>query len=407
MGTLIRFELRKILNNKAGMAACVFALVILAAASALNLITLGTRDFVTGEYVEGIAAQQAVKALDESHAGMLTDERVAADAAVLDRANQLAKETPGFYDLSSDQIISEYGFEFWQETMGVIIQSYYMEVVGTLDSTDPRTSSLQEGAAARIDGALSSGFVGYFPYSDAEKAYWREKAAEVSWPVEYGYVAGWDNVIDWMSISGLVIVAICIALSGAFASEYQSRAAAVVLPTKRGKRALLFAKVIAALVFATVCWWAGAALVLGINMGICGTEGGDLPLQVAEGFGNPYPITTAQAVAALYLLGYVVTLGMAALTLLLSAKMRSTMPVAVIPMAVAFLGLIALFITPLTKVAILTPLSGLNYAFTRMASYTVGSLVLDLPSVLAILYAAMFVVLVPFAMRAFARHQVA
>ena len=142
-------------------------------------------------------------------------------------------------------------------------------------------------------------------------------------------------------------------------------------------------------------------------MGVCGADGWNLPLQVALGFDNPYPLTIGQAVLALYGLGYLVALGMAAFTLLLSAKMRSTMPVAAIPMAVVFLGLLGLFITPLTKVAALTPLAGLNYAFDRMLSYAAGPVVADLPTVLAVLYAIMLVALTPLAMRVFRRHQVA
>jgi hypothetical protein len=42
-----------------------------------------------------------------------------------------------------------------------------------------------------------------------------------------------------------------------------------------------------------------------------------------------------------------------------------------------------------------------------MVSYVAGPLVADLPTVLAILYGVMLVALVPLAMRAFRRHQVA
>ena len=83
------------------------------------------------------------------------------------------------------------------------------------------------------------------------------------------------------------------------------------------------------------------------------------------------------------------------------------MPVAVIPMALVFLGVIALFSTPLAKAALLTPFSGLTYAFDAMVSYAAGSFVVDLPTALAMLYAVMIVVFVPLAIYSFRRHQVA
>ena len=407
MGALIKYELRKILGNRAGMVACLIALALLAGMTFMNLATTATRDLATGEVVEGLAAQQTYRQNEESHAGLLDDAQVADDAATLDRANQLAKETPGFYDLSNDEIISRYGLEFWQQTMAVVSDSYYYEVVGTLDCTDPRATSLQEGSLARIDASLSDGFDHYFPYSDAEMSYWHGKFDQIQWPVEFGYAGAWKNALDWASFLALAIVALCIALSGVFAGEYQNRTAAVALPTKRGKRALPAAKIIAALAFTTVYWWLCAVVIIGIDVAICGTEGWDLPVQAVFGFDNPYPLTVGQAMLAIYGLGYLVALGMAALTLFLSSKMRSTMPVAVIPMAVTFLGMLALFITPLAKIGALTPLAGMHYAFSRMLSYAAGSAVIDLPTALTILYACLLVVCIPLAMRIFKRHQVA
>jgi hypothetical protein len=172
MGELIKFELRKILGNRAGMAACLVALALLAGMAFMNLATTTTRDHATGAVVEGLAGQQACRNNEESHAGVLDDARIAKDAAVLDRANELAEGTPGYYDLSSDAIIAQYGLEFWQQTRAVASDDYYNEIVGTLDSASPRATTLREGSLARVDATLSDGFEHYFPYSDAEASYW-------------------------------------------------------------------------------------------------------------------------------------------------------------------------------------------------------------------------------------------
>lgn len=338
---------------------------------------------------------------------MLDDARIAKDAAVLDRANELAEGTPGYYDLSSDAIIAQYGLEFWQQTRAVASDDYYNEIVGTLDSASPRATTLREGSLARVDATLSDGFEHYFPYSDAEASYWHGMFDQIQWPVEFGYAGAWKNALDWASFLALAIVVLCIALSGVYAGEYQNRTATVALPTRRGKRALPAAKAVAALAFVTAYWWLCSAVVVGINVAACGVGGWALPVQVVFGFDNPYPLTVGQAMLAVYGLGYLVAIDMATLTLLLSSKMRSTMPVAMIPMAAVFLGMFALFIPPLAKLGALTPMAGMNFAFSRMVSYAAGATVIDLPTALAILYAGLLVVCIPFAMRIFAMHQVA
>lgn len=407
MGTLIRFELKKILGNRAGMAACAFVLAMLVGVAAANLLTMDSMDIEAGEWVHGVDAERAYRHMQESHAGTLDDDRIAEDVAAFDAADRLSQETEGLCDLSNEEIVQRYGLPFWQETRGVLEDGYYMEIVGTLESASPRATSLEDGARARIGASLESGFWGYHPYTDAEKACWRNMVDEVAWPLEWDYDGGWHYALTWRGFTGLAIAALCIALSGVFAGEYRDRTAAVVLPTRRGKRALPVAKAAAALLFTTAYWSALVVAIVAFHLGIYGAEGWDLPVQVTLGLDNPYPLTVGQAVIVSYALGYVVALGMAALTLLLSSRMRSTMPVAVVPMAVVFLGTIGLFSTPLAKVALLTPFSGLSYAFDAMVSYAFGSIVIDLPMALAVLYLAMIVAFIPLAIRSFKSHQVA
>ncbi|MDO4798259.1 MAG: hypothetical protein Q4A01_09625 [Coriobacteriales bacterium] len=406
MGTLIRFELKKILGNKAGMAACLLVLAMLVAVAAANLLTMDSIDTETGKWVHGVDAERAYRHVQESHAGTLDDDRIAEDVATFDSADRLSQETEGLYDLSNEEIVERYGLPFWQETRGVLEDGYYMEIVGTLESASPRATSLEDGARARIDASLENGFWGYHSYTDAETSYWLNMVDEVSWPLEWGYDGGWHYALTWRGFTGLAIVALCIALSGVFAGEYRDRTAAVVLPTRRGKRALPAAKAVAAFLFTTAYWLVLVVCILAIHVGFYGTDGWDLPMQVTFGLDNPYPLTIGQAVIASYALGYVVALGMTALTLLLSSRMRSTMPVAVVPMAIVFLGIIGLFSTPLAKIALLTPFSGLSYAFDAMVSYAFGSIIIDLPMALAVLYLVMLIAFIPLAIRSFRRHQV-
>lgn len=409
MGTLIRYELKKIVGNRAGIVACAAAFILLIAISATNILVAGAWDLRTGKYVTGMEAQDAIRFTERSHAGTLDDERVAADISAYDLAeSQWSENATHLDDLTGQQIIDEYGIDFWRDVDRVRSDAYYLrlDVAMTIDNEGTRAESLEEGAKVFNGRELSSGYLNYFPYSDEERAYWQDKASGVEWPIEYGYVGTWDTIFNWASFYALAIIACCISVSGVFAGEYQDRTASVVLPTRRGKRVLPVAKATAALVFASAFWWLCVAGVWSLCLGMLGTEGGGLPFQVFD-FVSPYPLTVAQVCGLTALVGWVICIGCTALTLLLSSRLLSTMPVAVIPIVLIFLGVMAKLVKPLAKLADLTPMSGLNDMFTGMASYAAGSVVLDLPQILAVFYGTATVLCVPFAMRAFRRHQVA
>lgn len=411
MGTLIRFELKKILGNRVGMATCVLAFGLLLVFSVLNLMTASVRDYDTGTMQSGLDAQQSLKKEIESNAGPLTDERIAQSQDEYESAKTLSESVPDFEDLSSEQIIEKYGLEFWQDTLGVMNQNLLLvlqPVVTANGNGGPfQFDSLEDAVAASIEKQLNQGFSGEHPYSDAEREYWHEKEAQFEWPLQYGYANGWANILNCLvAYMGLAIAALCIAISGVFAGEYQQGTAAVVLPTRRGKKALPLAKVIAAFVFASAFWWLCVGMVLAVNFAGCGADGAGLPMQVM-GFTLPYALSMGQAVLYIVLLGYLVALGMTGATLLLSSVVRSTMPAAVIPLCAIFLGLLGLFLAPVVKIAALTPASALNYSFSRMVFYAAGPVVLDLPTAVTLLYGILLLAGVPLAIRAFRRHQMA
>ena len=75
MGTLITFELKKILGNKAGMVSCALVIALVLAMTVLNAMTMGAWDTSTGTYVEGPQALRVRRAYAESHAGTLSRRR--------------------------------------------------------------------------------------------------------------------------------------------------------------------------------------------------------------------------------------------------------------------------------------------------------------------------------------------
>ena len=106
---------------------------------------------------------------------------------------------------------------------------------------------------------------------------------------------------------------------------------------------------------------------------------------------------------------YLVLIAMIALTLFLSARMRSPYQVLIVIMPVLF---IPMFLTPngtsglYNLLVFLTPYQSLKPNFGSYISYQLGSVVLDAFTMRAVLYVALALILLPFARIGFKKHQV-
>ena len=119
----------------------------------------------------------------------------------------------------------------------------------------------------------------------------------------------------------------------------------------------------------------------------------------------------AQCAGIMAGLAYLITLGFAALTLLLSSVLRSVLSIFAIDVALVLLtGMVPTGgLGILTHLVVLFPTSGLvaPTMFWRYMSYPLGGLVLDHPAMMALVYGVMVLACVPLSAWAFRRHEVA
>ena len=412
MLTLIRYELKKILGNRAGMVVCLVVLLFL---TGLPLVQyLMAYRYGGGQAYFGLDVEAFIKEQKNSHAGVLTEERIEADLAVIEHAGEVYS-TSSMEEMESGSI-STYSPKEYEDATVVITDDYYRFIqwssVDWSVQSEQRLNSLEEAAKANVKETVERDNVDGHPVfrTQVEKDYWIEMVDRVAWPLTYGYAGAWSNALSNILLLGIGILAVCIALSGVFSGEYQTRTVAVLLPTRRGKSTLPWAKMAASFIFVTIYWLLITVATLGVHVAVCGMDGWDLPYQLVASYGqgiNPYPLTAGQAVLLKYLLGYVMAIGMGGLTLLLSSKLRSTLPVAIIPTALVFAGVLAEVMGADVKLFALAPFATLIHAYEWLLTYAVGSLVVDLPIAVMVLYLVLFAVCVPLATRIFARHQVA
>lgn len=417
---LVRFELKKLLVRRTSLIACAGILVMLCGIMTLNIVQTKTTSSAD-EVLSGTAAIAYQKEKTAAHEGVLTVERVQDEVAAY-RELAFSKVDPADVSGLSDQAAYTLMNQAYDEDeFRAIYDAYYSylfspwkegalepyQVAAQLD--DGAADGFYEAIADKLQRTLDDGMGGTWVYSDAERAYWTEKQDAVGEPLAYGYAGGWSDVLACLGFFAFAMVAVCVALTPVFAGEYQDRTDAVLLSSRYGRSKLVAAKIVAALVFATAYFALATLIIMGAALAFFGAEGGDLPVQVLS-LGIPYDLTMAEATWTAVGIAYLMTLGFAALTLLLSSKLRSQLAIFVACAALIFLtGMVPSGGNAVLLHALyLFPLNALidQVLFNALVSYEVGPFVVDLMGLLVGVYALVLVVCVPLAARAFRRHQV-
>lgn len=244
--------------------------------------------------------------------------------------------------------------------------------------------------------------------SDSQKEYWENKISNVKTPLQYGYYEGWEIIISSFELLMFALLAVCIVIAPVFSGEYQAGTDAVILSGKYGKTKLITAKIVSSFLFGILAFTLHAVVAFGIPLAAFGTDGWDLPVQIANTV-IPYSFTFMES--ALVNLGiiYLVLFAMISLTLLLSSIMRNTVLVPAILVPVIFLPI---FLTPdgttgaYNLILFLLPYRSAMPELGKYISYQFGGVVLNALSVRALLYVLLIFVMIPFAKFAFRKHQV-
>ncbi|WP_165173519.1 hypothetical protein [Adlercreutzia sp. ZJ242] len=420
MGSLIRFEIKKICSRRVAQVSFGVILAILCAILCLNIVQQRASDpnQVDGD-LAGTAAIAQMKANADALAGPITNER-ATEAlreykTFLDDEGEVKDE---YRTVPGDAAASEKAAECWQfnATHGsylTLLTRPWMvghqtprSVAAAVDTSE--TVDLYGQVRSSIASQLEDA-EGAFTYTDAEKAFWTDKANSVSAPVEYGYAGGWTDFLYLAQYLLFALLAVVIACASTFNVEYREKTDAVLLSAKLGKSHLGKAKVIAAVIVSSGIYWLMALALLIVPLVFFGAGGAGLHMQIIM-LTCTYDLSLLAASLICCLVGYLAVLGLLGLTLALSARMKSSMGILAACVAIVMLPLYVpnLHDNLVNHVMFLFPCNALNpYNLFDMVSYSLGSVVVEYPVMIAILYMVLFVGGSAFAARSFSKHQVA
>lgn len=418
MGSLIRYELKKVLSRRVSQVSIAAVLALVAVMAFFNITSQYALDpKEMGTEFEGTAAIAQIKANAEALAGPISDEE----------ATEALREFKEFVG-PDGEVRSEYRMdrkpygekadEYWEFSAkngalmalltGPWMQGYQMpvSVAATIDTTGTvdlygRVRSKIASELGTNDGALS--------YNDDERAFWSEKAQGVRTPIEYGYAGGWEEFLNLAQFLIFAMLAVVITCASVFNGEYRAKTDAILLSTKFGKSRLGRAKAAASVIAASAIYWVFAFVFLAITLVFYGADGAGLPIQIYS-ITCTYGISLSAAALTCCLVGYLATLALLGIVLALSAKIDS--PMGILAIGVALI-LIPVFVPTMTSsianhIIYLFPYDALNpFNLFDMVSYAIGPVVVELPVFLAAFYLLLFAAGIALAIRTFKRHQVA
>lgn len=413
MGSLVKFEFRKIYKKRMNMVVSCITIFLIAVFGIANITQSYTYN-EKGEKVSGKLYVKYMKQIAKKSGGELTNEK--AQDILAEYQNMVA--TPGYYEGEgedghfTDEVYCSYFIPHRQILLDIahVYDDPGMQTWGSnLDKLSLNDiKPLYEAKKDRFQMILEAGS-GDWNYTTAEKQYWTKRYARIAEPVTYGYAEGWSTWFDMAGFFFYVLVGMFIIMSTVYAGEYEQKADHIILTTRYGKSKVIVAKNVAAFLYGFLLSTACILIMALICFGWYGVEGASLPVQSIY-FQSAYPLTNVQAVLLYAIMYYLVSFMMIAMTLWLSARMKNGLSVLAVMLLFAF---VPIFMNEsvtnglYNHILALLPYNAIqDGGYNTILSYPFGSCVLNYMNTRIVVYLILTVIIIPFAGQAFRRHEV-
>lgn len=411
MRALVKYELKKIFNKKMNIVviiSCLFLIILLFSLSGTDFLATDE----SGESYKGKAAIILRKKQIKEIAGVLTNERIVDEIKRLqelkNNPDNIAIDSYGEKDLSRE-VYNKYLNNRLNLLTNInhVYGDDYINGLSTLDLENEK--NFYESREKRIEELIvsSQDYKGR-TYTNKEKEYWIEKSKNVNTPFEYDFYFGYSNLYSTYEMLIIGLIAICICISSVFSGEYQNGTDKILLTTKYGKSKGATAKIIASYIFAFILFSIYLVSAILAVFLMFGAEGGNLPIQLLNIL-SPYNLTFAQSLIYNVVISYAVLFGIVGLTLFLSSKIKNPISTLVIDICIIMLPVFLSIKSGfgiINKILFLMPYNAIYSNFTKMVSYKLGNIILDLLIMTIVTYISIMVIALICAKKTYSKHQV-
>ena len=247
-------------------------------------------------------------------------------------------------------------------------------------------------------------------FTDMEKQFLIKQYEQLETPLYYEYADGWIALLEYApSIIMLTVLITVFFVSGIFSNEFQLKADAIYFSTKYGRNKAVKSKVEAGGIIITIIYWVVVLLYSAIVLGILGADGANCAIQA--GFGSWksfYNITYFENYLLTMVGGYIGSLFILTISMLISAKTKSTVLSVTVPFIFVFLPSFLSGFSALTEILGLLPdqLLQMNVAIKYFNLYQFGDRVIGAVPIIMILYAVLYVLMVPILYRVYQKAEI-
>lgn len=395
---MLRFEIKKVFSktvNKIALLILVVALLV------VSFFAVNSVDYVdeNGTSTSGIAAARNLRNDKNQWSGYLTDnvlsEAILKNEEIIASPEYLSKDVKendkayakmqGFSDIRT--IINKAFCSFNE-------YDYYRANSVTSDEV----RNLYERRITNLTEWLNSDEI-KDNFSKDEKEFLIAQYNELETPFYYEYSDGWKALLEYApSIMMLLVLILGFLVSSIFSNEFQLKADSIFFSAKLGRNKAINAKMRAGFLIITAVYWGTMLIYSAVVLGSLGTNGANCMIQTGlGGWKSFYNITCLQDYFLTMAGGYLGSLFILTLSMLVSAKTHSTTLAVTVPFILLFIPSFFSGISVLSKGLGLLPdqLLQVSQAVNLFNLYKIGGKVVGAIPIIMILYFILYCILLP------------
>lgn len=397
MNQMLKYEIKKIFSRAGGKIA---VLILFLTVGVSSFFAIHEVSYVneSGKTEYGYAAVQKLKAEKKKWKGELTTEQLAKvleenariagseeyQSQNADENNKAYHEIQGISDIR-DIINSVFG--------GFRDYDYYKANSLTPDQAGEfysrRLKNLEDWLADDEQNQMS----------EEEKQYLTARYQKLHTPLFYDDADGWTQLFKYApTVIMMLVLTAGFLTSGIFSFEFQQKADSIFFSSYHGRKKAVRSKLAAGFLLVTVLYWLMILLYSAVVLLFLGTDGAGTAIQTTlGGFKSIFNMTHFQEYLLIIVSGYVGTLFMLTVTMVISAKTRSAILAVMVPFVLIFARSFVGGIRVFSKILGIFPdaLLQMGEVLHYVNLYSVGGRLVTAVPILLILYTAVTVILYP------------
>lgn len=408
---MLLFEVKKVLSKPLNKAALLILAAVLIIGSFLTIRDVQYID-ADGNSSTGISAARHLQEEKNQWEGYLTED-------VLKRVIQENTAVSTSPEAQSDDIQENNKATAMGQGISDIRELINL-AFGEINNYDYyRINSVSEDEVGSLYEQRIAGLKNYLnrddvteAFSEDEKEWLINKYESLDTPLYYEYADGWKALLDSQYLPTLMMITVLIIgflVSGIFSDEFAWKADSIFFSAKLGRGKAVLSKMGAGFLITTVLYWSVVLLFGLIVLAVLGFGGGECAVQTGlSNWNSIYNITYFQDYLLTTFGGYIGSLFIVTLAMLVSAKTHSTVFAITIPFILTcippFVGRLEAF----ARIMTLFPdqLLSINKNLEDFSLYHIGGNIFGGVTVIIPLYLILFCLVFPILFIVYRRTQI-